>query len=198
MSTDAQTQVVVGSDSPDAGGHDPATLPAGQDAGPGSGGDVEKLRAELNRANREAAERRVAHKQALAELEELRKAQAAAQQAALAEQGKFQELYEAEVKARAELEKQAAALNDRIRAQELAALRQRVANEKGVPAALAERLIGDTEEEIAADAEKLVAAMPRPGAPSLNGGERGAGKGLSTAEARMIAGRLGVDPRYLE
>lgn len=189
MDENAQTETVAGSDSPDA-----VTPPAASTAT-----DIDKLRADLNRANKSDAERRVALKAAQDELTALKAAQATAAQTALAEQGKYQELYEAEQKRAADLEKQAAALNDRIRAQELAALRQRIANDKRLPLALADRLQGETAEEIAADADKLLEALPRPSAPSLNGGERGLpGSGLSTADAKQIAGRFNINPRYLE
>ena len=189
METNAQTEPVVGSDSPVA--DNPTTDK--------SVTDIDKLRADLNRANKSDAERRVALKAAQDELTALKAAQATAAHTALAERGKYQELYEAEQKRAADLEKQAAALNDRIRAQELAALRQRIANDKRLPLALADRLQGETAEEIAADADKLLEALPRPSAPSLNGGERGApGGGLSTAEAQQIASRFNINPRYLE
>lgn len=189
MDENAQTETVAGSDSPDA-----VTPPAASTAT-----DIDKLRADLNRANKSDAERRVALKAAQDELTALKAAQATAAQTALAEQGKFQELYEAEQKRAADLEKQAAALNDRIRAQELAALRQRIANDKKIPLALADRLQGETAEEISADADKLLEALPRPSAASLNGGERGLpGSGLSTADAKQIAGRFNINPRYLE
>ena len=194
--TDAQTQVAVGSDSPDAGGHDAATPQAGQDAAPVV--DPTKMQADLNRANKEAAERRVALKAAQDELATLKQAQAAAEQKALAERGEYQKLYEAETATRADLEKQIAALNDRIRSQELAALRQRVATEKALPPALAERLRGETAEELAADADALLAVLPRPVAPGLNGGVRGAtGGNLTPDDAKRIAGRFNIDPRYL-
>lgn len=196
MSTDAQTQAVAGSDSPDAGGHDAATPQAGQDAAPVA--DPTKMQADLNRANKEAAERRVALKAAQDELAALKTQQAAAEQKALAERGEYQKLYEAETATRADLEKQIAALNDRIRSQELAALRQQVAAEKSLPASLAERLRGETAEELAADADALLAALPRPVAPGLNGGTRGAtGGNLTPDDAKRIAGRFNIDPRYL-
>lgn len=192
----AQTETVTGSDSPDAG--QPAAAVGRQDAPAGdSGSDLDKLRAELNRANKSDAERRVALKAAQDELAALRAAQADAEQKALAERGEYQKLYEAEKAARADLEKSMANMTARLRQQELAALRARVAGEKGLPAALAERLQGETAEELAADADALLAALPRPTAPSLNGGARAAGTGLGQAEARQIAGRFNIDPRYL-
>lgn len=194
----AQTETVAGSDSPVAG--QPAADAGRQEPpAPDAGSDLDKTRAELNRANKEAAERRVALKQAQDELTALKAAQTQAEQAALAERGEYQKLYEAEKQKAADLEKAAAEMQSRIKQQELAALRQRVANEKGLPATLAERLQGETAEELAADAETLLAAIPRPTAPSMNGATRGAnGAALSEADARQIAGRFNIDPRYLK
>ena len=78
-------------------------------------------------------------------------------------------------------------------------LRQRIATEKGLPAALVDRLQGETPEDLAADVDVLLAAIPRPTAPALDGGTRGAAKaGLSANETRSIASRFNIDPRYLE
>lgn len=186
----AQTETVTGSDSPDAG--QPTAAVGRQDAPTtDSGSDLDKMRAELNRANRSDAERRLALKAAQDELAALKAAQAEAEQKTLAERGEYQKLYEAE-RARA------ADMAARIAAQELATLRQRVAAEKGLPPALAERLQGTTAEELAADAEALLSALPRPTAPPLNGGTRGAaGAAVSAADARQIANRFNIDPRYL-
>lgn len=193
----AQTETVAGSDSPDAG--QPTTAAGRQDAPAGDGGsDLDKLRAELNRANKSDAERRVALKAAQDELAALKAAATEAEQRALAEQGQYQQLYEAERKRAADLEKATADLNARIAAQELAALRQKVAAEKGLPPALADRLQGKTAEDIATDADALLAALPRPTAPGLNGGVRGAGGAAMTPDdAKRIAGRFNIDPRYL-
>lgn len=66
------------------------------------------------------------------------------------------------------------------------AARLRVAVSKGVPAELVDRLRGDTEDELAADADKLLALVvkdetPRPPAPDLRQGGNGGGQ-LSTAQ----------------
>lgn len=188
MDTNAQTETVTGGDPLDA-----TTQTAGDTAT-----DIDKMRESLNRANKEAAERRVALKAMQAELDALKAAQATAQEQALAEQGKFKELYEAQQK-RAEAEAaRAAELENRIKAQEIAMLRQRIATEKGLPVALAARLQGETPEEIAADADALLDALPRPTAAGLDGGARGAGKGISANDAKAIANRFNIDPRYLE
>lgn len=58
---------------------------------------------------------------------------------------------------------------------ERAALRYRVAVEKGVPASLVDRLRGDTEDEVAADADSLLELVnaPRSPKPDLSQGPKG-------------------------
>ncbi len=129
------------------------------------------------------------HRRAAQEADRLRQE---AEASSLAEQGKYKELWE---KAQA----QAAALETALKAQQIALLRQQVATAKKLPPPLADRLRGETLDELNADADELLQALPRPAAASLNGGERGlAGGGLSTEDARQIAGRFNINPRYLE
>ena len=187
MDTNAQTEPVVGSDSP------VADTPTTDNAVT----DIDKLRAELNRANREAGERRIALKAASDKLAALEKAQADAEAATMAEKGEYQKLHAAEKERADKLAADLAAERDKARAHELAILRHKVASEKSLPAALIDRLRGETLEEIAADADELLKALPRPNAPNLNGGAQGAGRGIAPAEASTILGRFGIDPRYL-
>lgn len=63
------------------------------------------------------------------------------------------------------------ALEEKIRGYERASVKSRVAREVGIPYELAERLSGETEEDIRKDAEgmrKLIGTM-KPGAPLANG-----------------------------
>lgn len=76
------------------------------------------------------------------------------------------------------------------------AARLRVAVSKGLPADLVDRLRGDTEDELAEDADKLLALVakderPRPPAPDPRQGGNGGGH-LSTAQqfAAAIEGQL--------
>ena len=162
------------------------------------GDDIEKMRAAKEKANAEAAARRLEVKALREELDALKQTQAATETAALAEQGKFKELYETAENRAATLEKQLREQADEIAAQKLALLRQQVATEKGLPAALADRLQGTTVEELTADAETLLAAMPRPPAPDLDGGARGNGNGPTEADMMRILSRYNISPRYLE
>lgn len=79
----------------------------------------------------------------------------------LAKQGEFEKLYQAEKTAREKLEAQ-------ITEMTTVAMRQKIVNETGLPAALAERLQGSNEDEMRADALKLKEALGvanQPGQP---------------------------------
>ena len=91
------------------------------------------------------------------------KAVADAEAKALAEQGKFKELYDKAIL-------QAQAKEQRVAELELAALRRDVATKTGLPAPLIDRLRGATAEELEADANALLAALPKPAAPNINSG----------------------------
>jgi hypothetical protein len=143
----------------------------GDAPGPKAGAADEKkfTQTELDALIQERLER--AEKKAKADAE---KAAAAAEAKALAEQGKYKELYEQEKAAREEAE-------SKRRALELSALRRKVAEDVKLPTALADRIRGETEEEIRADAKELLAALPKPAAPNINngaGGQQGNGKSL--------------------
>jgi hypothetical protein len=102
--------------------------------------EIQKLRKEA------AASRKVAT--------EREKAAADAEKTKLQEQGEFKKLYE---EANAELQK----LRDELKTSQVQALRQKVASELGIPPQLAERLKGDTEDEMRQDAETIKAAIPQ-------------------------------------
>ena len=75
---------------------------------------------------------------------------------------------------------------------EKASLRFRVGNAKGLPARLTERLQGDTEEEMAADADALLAEMkPRKGGGDWDAGTRTPAPPATDMNAtlRRMAGR---------
>ena len=105
-----------------------------------------KLQAALKQANKESAERRK-------KLEAFEKEEQARKDAALSDAEKAsQRLQEYEAK---------------LRLLERRELVRKVADEVGLPLALAERLQGETEEELKADAEKLLALVPAPDKPKL-------------------------------
>ena len=75
---------------------------------------------------------------------------------------------EAELTELEKAQKRADEAEKKAKAAELSILRRDVAAKVGLPAALVDRLKGDTEEEIEADAKILLASLPVPVAPKLN------------------------------
>ena len=122
------------------------------------------------------------------------KAREEAERKAAEEQGKYQELYEAAQKRIADTEA-------RLKATEIASIKREVAARLNMPGALANRLQGDDEATIEADAKALMAALPKPAAPNINSGTGNgaapAAGAMSEAEKKELAARLGVDWRYL-
>jgi hypothetical protein len=122
------------------------------------------------------------------------KAQAEAERKALEEQNKFQELYEKE---KAEREKALAEME----ALQLANLRREIAAKVKLPNGLASRLTGTTAEEIEADAQELLKAIPQAQPPKLDGragGGTGRAPSKTEAEIREEAAVLGVSFEHLK
>ncbi len=118
----------------------------------------------------------------------------AAETARLAEQGKYKEIADS-------LQAKLEAAQSAARANEIRLLQRDVAAKTNLPVALAERLRGETEDEMIADARSILAALPKPTAPNINaesgaGGMPGPGQ-LSDAEKQRIADKYRVDPRYI-
>jgi Arc/MetJ family transcription regulator len=125
--------------------------------------------AELDRIVKERLQREHAKAEQMAQ-----KARAEAEAQALSEQGKYKELFE---KQQADL--QAAA--ERIKAMELNTLRRDIATKVGLPAAFVDRLRGETEADIEADAKGLLEALPRV-APNINSQSGGKAQPLTAAD----------------
>ena len=104
------------------------------------------------------------------------KARADAERKAAEEQGEWKKLAE-QYKSEAEAERQ------RATAAGLAVTRRDIAARLNVPAALADRLQGNTPEEIEADAKQLMAALPKPGTPSANAGTGARQPGAADAKS---------------
>jgi hypothetical protein len=122
------------------------------------------------------------------------KAQADAERKAAEESGKFKELYEAEIAKREQAEAQA-------KAAQLAMLRAKVAKDAGLPDGLASRLLGETEEELAADAKELLKTLPKPTPPNTNSGGgdgRVPGQNPTGLDPAELAAIYGVKPEYLK
>jgi len=126
----------------------------------------------------------------------VKKAQDEAEAKRLAEAGEFKALFE---KANADLE----AERQRAHALELAGIRRDVAARLNLPSGLVDRLRGEDEGAIEADAKALLAALPKPAAPDINAGNVGGGSskvqswlgGLSKQE---FAARFGVRADLLD
>jgi hypothetical protein len=115
--------------------------------------ELDKVRAALKDANKEAAERRK-------KLEAFEEAEAKRKQAEMTEAQKLQAQLEEKTKKLAELER--------------AALQRQAAQKAGLPDVFAGRLQGSTPEEMEADAKALVEALPKP-KPQINPTNPGAG-----------------------
>lgn len=123
-----------------------------------------------------------------------KKAQAEAEQKALAEQGKWEEIAKKAQAELAEAQRQAAEAQNAI-------MRRDVAAKHNLPAALVDRLRGETMEELEDDAKALLAALPKPSAPNINGaagnGRTPATAAMSDDDIRELAAVLNVNPKYL-
>jgi len=122
------------------------------------------------------------------------KAREDAERKAAEEQGRYQQLYETAQRRIAEKDAE-------LKAAQVASIKREVASRLNLPSALANRLQGEDEADIEADAKALLAALPKPAAPNINSGT---GNGaapvtgvMSEADKKELAARLGVDWRYL-
>lgn len=168
-----------------------AQTPTQEQAQPDATG--EKAERLYTKAEMEAAVRsRLANADAKAQ-EAAKKAAAEAEAKALKEQGEYKTLYE---KLQAELEQE----RTRAKALEVAGMRRDVAARLQLPVGLVDRLRGETEDDIEADAKALLAALPKPAAPNINAGNSAAGGGKTAAiddtELEHLAASLNVLPKY--
>lgn len=92
-------------------------------------------------------------KAAQEEVKALRDRLAAHERSQAEAQGQFQKLYE-------DAKGQIATLQSQMQAIQVAALRTRIGADVGLPGALAERLVGEDEDSLRADAERLKALLP--------------------------------------
>ena len=195
---------------PPGGAQDPAQDAGGDKGKPpeppgGSKGDLSELQQDQGQAGgvdnlpewaqkliKELRGESAAHRKAKKEAETA--AELAARQAA-EEQGKFKELYEQEMDKREKAEAETKRL-------ELDALKSKVAVEVGLPAPLAARLQGETEDELKADAQAVLAVLPK--STIDNDAQQGTGGAatqtptMSEEEIKEFAARMGVDPKYVK
>jgi len=133
-------------------------------------------------------------KQLRAEQEKAQREREAAEQQRLEEQNEFKALYEKE------RQKRETAMAE-MKALQLKSMRRSIAADVGLPNGLADRLQGETEDEIKADAEALLKTLPKPAAPNLDGGagntKRKTPDAPSWDEIKEQAARLNVNPRHM-
>jgi hypothetical protein len=139
---------------------------------------IEKLRAEIKELKPKA-------KQA----EELSQAEQKRKEAEMTEMQKLQ----------AQLEK----ANADLKATRLSDLRRQAAIDAGLPLAFADRLKGETPDELKDDAKKLLAAIPAPKPPNLSATNPGAGASQGETPAQALARIHGqsvniFDPRWVK
>lgn len=155
-------------------------------------GTVDQLPDWAQKLVKELRQENASHRKAKTDAEKA--AQLAAEKAA-ADQGEFKRLYE-EAKGKLEV------TEARAKAAELAHLKAKVGNELKLPSSLVDRLRGETEDELRADATALIAALPKPAASTdagagLGGGQQPA-QGLTDDQIKEMAARYGVSFRHLK
>lgn len=124
-----------------------------------------------------------------------REARKAAEKTAAELKAKLDEIEQANLSDLEKAQQAATAAQERLAEIESKALRQKVAIEKGVPAKWVDRLRGSTEEELAADADLILADIqqsPTTPKPDLSQGSQGTPQPATTADkfAAAFEGRL--------
>lgn len=113
----------------------------------------------------------------------------------LADEGKYKELFE---KQQADL----LAAQSEAKSTAIKLLQREVAAETNLPTALADRLRGESKDEMLADAKAILSALPKPTVPNINpnsgaGGAPVVGQ-MSEIEKNELAARLGVNPKFMQ
>lgn len=86
----------------------------------------------------------------------------------------------------ADYDKQVQELNSKVAGYETANLRTKIALQQGLPYDLAERLVGDNEESLKADAERLAAFVKPKTAPPLKNTEQHSSNGKDSAYKSLL------------
>lgn len=128
----------------------------------------------------------------------VKKTQEEADRKAAEQQGQYEKLYK-------ETQVKLEAAEAKARLAEHANLQREAAAKVGLPPAFASRLLGETAEDLEADAKALLASIPKPTAPNLNN-ESGAGGKPSARTVTLppgetlerAAAKLGVNPQYMK
>jgi ribosomal protein L13E len=165
------------------------TTPAVAEATPTTADEVGQLPEWTQKLIKELRSENAKHRKAKTQAE---KAEEAAKQAALAEQGKYKELNE---RLQAQLDEALASKE----AAELAGLKAQVASKLGLPQMLVDRLQGTTAEELEADGQALLDAMPQPQTPTGTDAGKGTNSGgaptpaVTEQEVREFAAIYGLN-----
>lgn len=126
------------------------------------------------------------------QFDDIEKAKAQAEETALAEQGKYKELYE---KSAAEMQ----ALKSELEQERFNALRRQIAQDAGHPQ-LWNRISGDDETALKADMKALLDAMPK-AAVASTGGASGSGGAPANSNLPMppeeFAALYGINPKFV-
>lgn len=158
---------------------------AGAEVQPGVGPERTYTQAEVDNLTKD----RLARQKAAIE-GATQKAREQAEREAAEKQGEFEKLYKETLTKFEQAE-------TRAKAAELASIKTRIGARLNLPAKLQDRLRGETEEEIEADAKELLADLPRPAAITANDAGQGVNSSTPTAqkddaEIREEAARFGV------
>lgn len=181
---------VVDATSTDAAKATATVTPPGDATGTNSGAsDRTFTQADLDRIIKERLEQASTKAQ-----KDAAKIKADAETQSLAEQGKYKEIAD-------KLQADLTAAQQAAKATEQKLLQRDAATQANLPAVLADRLKGETLDEMVADAKSILAALPKPVAPNINantgaGGAPAAGQ-LSDADKAELGAVLGVNPKYM-
>ena len=130
-----------------------------------------------------------AGKRALAAERDARKA---AEKSATEALAKLQQIEDEKLSELEKAQKTATEASARLAEIEATSLRQKVALDKGIPAALVARLQGATEEELAADADALLGLMNAPRTPAPDPGQGPRGNGPQSEDDKTYEALFGA------
>lgn len=158
--------------------------------------ELEAARARIAFLNKESEKHRLQANEFEKQLKLLNEQIAADKRTDLEEREEFKQLYEQSAQQVERLTAELSTLQEEATLREMEALRRDVAKAKGLPESMANRLRGETRDELEADADSLLADMPKPDAPNMDGAKRTNTRTAELPADEQIAeeaARLGVD-----
>ena len=176
---------------PEPANSEPTADPAGADPTPNGGATKTFTQAEVDNILKDRLARQKAAVEGAAQ-----KAKDEAERLAAEKQGEFEKLYKDTLTKLEQAEL-------RARTSELARIRTTIGAKLQLPTELQDRLRGETEEEIEADAKILLAAIPKPTPITNTDGAQGVNGSVPTqqytdAEIRDMAAQYGVKFEHLK